>query len=131
MSTMVSYGDPGTLTVSVATDLSAKLYHFVNLSDGGQVPVAAIASGATAFPFVLLEAVNGSTTATKATVATSGIVTLKAGGTITAGAKLTATTGGAAIVTTTDTNHYGAIALQAAASGSEFKALVAFGLVAG
>ena len=118
-----------TRTVTIDSDLSAKQYHFVSLdtSDDGVVNLLEAAS---AVPFVLTSTGDGSTTATEGLISLAGIVKLTLGGTVTAGAKLTATTGGVAIATTTDTDNYGAIALKSGVSGDVIEVLCVQGMIA-
>lgn len=66
-----------------------------------------------------------------AEVAYAGIVKVLAGGAITQNAQVTATTGGAVIVTTTDTNHVLGMALDAGDSGDYVRVLITHGMIAG
>jgi len=90
---------------------------------------AAIASGATATPFILVEGEDGSGTATIGTIATGGKYKVKTGGNVTSGAFLTSDGNGAAVATTTDKDIYGAIALEAGTSGDLVTCLVIQGTV--
>jgi len=126
---MVTNGDKRTISVNIATNLSAKSGYFVSLVDNGQYPTAALLEAATSVPFILVDGADGSSTATSGTIAISGVTTLKIGGSVTAGDKLTATTGGAGITTVTDKNNYGAIALESGASGDEIRVLVVQGMI--
>lgn len=74
---------------------------------------------------------NGSGTATDVTVAIGGTAYFKTGGIVAAGAKMTATTGGAWIATTTDTENYGGIAIEGGASGDMIRGIVTQGMIAG
>jgi hypothetical protein len=60
----------------------------------------------------------------------SGRTKVKTGGAVTAWSKLTATTWGVAIVTTTNTNNYWAIALENWASGDIIEVLAVQWMVA-
>ena len=113
----VVFGNYETRTVSIATNLSGKEGYAVSLVTDADKSKVALLEAATAFPFVLVEGKDGSGTATEGTIALSGVVTVKTGGGVTAGDKLTATTGGAWITTVTDKDHYGAVALQTGSSG--------------
>lgn len=119
-----------TMPVKVDSDLSAKQYYFVDL-DTTDDEVVNLVADAASFGWVLLEGVNGSSTTKNSTIAIEGIVKVKSGGAISAGDKITATTGGAAIATTTDTNHYNGIAMENAASGDLFAMKIEHGMVAG
>lgn len=130
MATGVQFGDTVTKTVKIDSDLSDKEYYLVNL-DTSDDQVVNIASDASAVPFVLCEGVDGSSTEGIGTIAVGGRVKVKTGGSVNAGDKLTSDGSGLAIATTTDTNHYGLIALESGASGDIVEALVAPGMVAG
>lgn len=130
MSTGQAFGNYVTRTVTMDSDLSAKAGYAVNLdaTDDNNVDLA---SAATAVPFVLMEGVDGSSAKANGTIALSGRVVLKLGGTVAPGDKLTANASGEWIKTTTDTNHYGAVALQIGVDGDEIEAWVVQGMVAG
>lgn len=120
-----------TRTVRIDSDLSAKEKYLVTLdtTDDGVVNLAA---GATAPLHVLIEGADGSSNEAVGTVATPGAyVKVKAGGSISAGDKITSDGSGKGIATTTDTNHYAGTAWENAASGDEFIMEVAPGMVAG
>lgn len=128
--TGVVYGDTVTRSVTMDTDLSDKEYFLANLDTSDEENVD-IASDASAFPFVLTDAGDGSSSDYLGAIAIGGRVKVKAGGTIAAGDKLTSDSDGKAVATTTDTNHYGLIALEVGASNDVIEALVAPGMVAG
>lgn len=120
-----------TRTVRIDSNLSAKEKYLVTL-DTTDDAVANLASAATSPVFVLVEGADGSSNEAVGTIALPGaIVKVKAGGTITAGAKITANASGLGIVTTTDTNNYAGIAWENAASGDEFLMIVSPGMIAG
>lgn len=122
------FGEVKTRSVVIASNLASKEYTFVNLSTSTDEVVAA-ASDATKMPFVLMEAGDGSSTSITGTIAVGGRVKITLGGNVNAGDKLTATTGGVAIATTTNHDHFGLIALHNGVSGDIIEALVAFGTV--
>lgn len=128
--TGVKTGAIVTMPVKVDSDLSAKQYHFVDL-DTTDDEVVNIVADAASFGFVLQEGVNGGTTEDTSTIAVSGLTKVKSGGAISAGDKITASTGGVGIATTTDTNHYNGIAMENAASGDIFVMSAERGMVAG
>lgn len=113
-----------TKTVTIDSDLSAKQYHFVDF-DATDENVVNLVEDAASFGFVLIEGVDGSTTAGRGAIAVGGITQIKIGGTVAAGDSLTATTAGVAITTTTDGDRAGLIALEGGASGDIITALVA------
>jgi len=116
-----------TRTMTIDTDLSDKMYHFVKLDSDDNVVVAT--ANATAIPFVLLEDGNGATTPLLGSIAMAGVVKIKLGGTVAQGDKLTATTGGKAIATTTDGDLYGLVALTEGVADDIIEALVSVGCV--
>lgn len=128
MPTGVQFGDMTTRRVNIASNLEDKEYFLVNLSATPEEQVE-IAADATKFPFVLVEGVDGSSTAGIGTIATGGRVKVKCGGAVNPGDKLTSDGDGKAVATTTDTDHYGLIALEIGASNDVIEALVAFGTV--
>jgi hypothetical protein len=113
-----------TKKVTIDSDLSNKEYHLVDW-DATDLNVVNLVEDALSMPMVLIEAGDGSTTATKGTVALSGITKVKIGGTVAAGDSLAATTAGVAIATTTDGNRAAGIALEGGASGDIIEMLVA------
>lgn len=119
-----------TKTVLIDTNLSGKEGYAVSLdtSDDGVVNLLA---AATSVPFVLYEGADGSSEQTVGAIVISGETEVKAGGAIVPGDKLTATTGGKWIKTTTDTNNYGAIALETGADGDMIAVKVERGMIAG
>ena len=130
MSTGQIFSDTVTRTVTMDADLSAKSGYAVVLdtTDDNNVDLA---SGATAPVFPLTEGVDGSSAKANGTIALSGRAVVKLGGTVAPGDKLTSDGSGTWITTTTDTNNYGAIALQIGVSGDEIEALVVQGMIAG
>lgn len=107
-------------------DLSALQFTCVKNS-GANAVVSATA--ATAPILGVLQ--NNPESGESATVAYGGIVKVLAGGAITQNDKVTATTGGAVITTTTDTDHVLGIAIETAASGDYARVLITHGMVAG
>lgn len=128
MSTGVNTIKPVTKTVVMSTDLSAKTYYLVNLTTTDNE--VALATDSSKVPFVLLEGTDGSVTASLGTIAVGGTVKVKVGGTVAAGDKLTSNGSGLAITTTTNTQHYGLIALHAGSANDIIEALVAPAVVA-
>lgn len=126
----VQYGDLVTRTITMDSDLSSKEYFAVNLDATDELNVD-IAADATKFPFVLIEGFDGSSAKKEGTIALSGRVKLKAGGTIAPGDKLTSDANGKWVTTTTDTDHYGAIALEIGAANDVIEALAVQGMIAG
>ena len=123
-------GEPKTRTVRIDSDLSDKEGFAVDLDATDQDVVNLTADAAT-IPYPLIEGEDGSTDEGIGTIAIGGVVKVKAGGAIAPNDKLTATTGGKWIATTTDTNHFGAIALEVGATDDLIKVLVVQGMVAG
>jgi len=119
-----------TMPVKVDSDLSTKQYYFVDL-DGTDDEVVNLVEDSATPAWVLLEGVDGSSTEGESTIAIAGIVKVKASGSITAGDKITASTAGVAIVTTTDKQNYDGIAMENAASGDLFAMSIEHGMVAG
>ncbi len=118
-----------TYTVNVESDLSDLRNKFVSL--GVDNVVSALADAASV-PFILLEGIDGSglnTVDAVDTIAISGVVEVKLGGTVTVGDKLTATTGSLAIATTTNTDNYGAIALESGVVDDKIMVLVTQGMI--
>jgi hypothetical protein len=130
MSTASLFGNTETRTVTIDSDLSSKAGFLVALDTTDDLTVN-IASGATAFPFVLTEDGDGSSTAISGSIAIGGRVKVKLGGTVVPGDKITSDGTGKGIKTTTDTNHYGLIMLENGVTGDVKEALVSFGMVAG
>lgn len=115
-STGVVAGAPETKTVKIDTNLEDKEYYFVDY-DASDKDVVNLTEDALTQMFILIEGQDGSSTTKTGTIAIGGETKLKLGGTVAAGDKLTATTGGAGIKTITDHDLYGAIALEAGVSG--------------
>jgi hypothetical protein len=109
-----------TKTVVIDTNLSGKVYHFVNY-DATDQNVVNLATDGSAIPYVLAEASDGSGTPTVGTIVNSGMFKVKLAGSVDAGQPLMPTTGGAAIVATTN-NKYGAIAAEPGVSGDIIQA---------
>ncbi len=107
-------GRPETRSVQIAVDLSGKEHTLVKATDDNKVVATA---DATATPRVLLTGIDGSTTEQTGTIVIGGRTKVKLGGTVATGDKLTATTAGVAIATTTDGDEYGLIAEAAGVSG--------------
>lgn len=128
MSTGQIYGDTNTRTVTMDSNLTDKEGYAVNLdtTDDNNVNLA---SGATAFPFVLLDGGDGSSADYIGSVALSGRTKVKLGGTVAPGDKLTSDGNGKWIVTTTGGNHFGAIALQIGVANDVIEVLVTQGIV--
>ena len=119
-------GRPETRSVQVATNLTGKEYTFVKLSTLNKVVATA---DATATPYVLTEGVDGSVTERTVAIVIGGRTKIKLGGTVAIGDRLTATTGGVAIATTTDGDEYGLIAEAAGVSGDIIPATFAEGTI--
>lgn len=119
---------PITITIDTAADLSAKDGYACKISADNTI---ALAEAATTPVFPIIEGNDGSTTVTDNTIAVGGATDFKLGGTVAVGDKLTATTAGAWIATTTDTNNYGGIALKAGVTGDLIPGLVMQGMIAG
>lgn len=130
MATAQMFGDTVTMTVKIDTNLLDKEYYLVNLETTGD-KVVNLATNAAAIPLVLAEGKNGSSTVDYGTVCVGGRVKVKLGGSVNAGDKLTSNGSGLAIATTTDTDHYGLIALEDGSANDIIDALVAPGMVAG
>lgn len=130
MATGTISGVIDTRTVTIDTDLSGKAYHFVNM-DTTDDNVVNLATDATGVMYILRDDGDGSSSAIEWSIVVSGCYKVKTGGVVTAWAKLTATTGWVAIATTTDTDNYGAIALENGASGDIIECQVVPGMVAG
>lgn len=113
-----------TKTITIDTNLANKEYHFVAF-DATDENVVNLLEAATSMPLVLLDSADGSTTAARGSIALGGVTKLKIGGTVAAGASLTATTAGVAIATTTDGDRAGAIALEGGVTGDIIEVLVA------
>lgn len=129
MATGVTTGTIQTRTVRIDSNLSDKTGYAVSL-DATDFPVVNLLAAATSVPFVLLEGADGSATATTGTIVTAGRTQVKLGGTVAPGDKLTATTNGVWIKTTTAGNNFGAISEEVGASGDFISVLVAQGMVA-
>lgn len=118
-------------TVKTVTNLTDKEGYLMNY-DGTTDQLIAIASAGTVAPFCLLEGVDGTVDTTNGrpvSVAVGGVVKVKAGGSITAGARLTSDSAGKAVVTTSTGNVYGFIALENGATDDLVAALVQLGVV--
>lgn len=131
MASGVIVGAPQTRTVTTVTNLTDKEGYLVNLSTSVDQRIA-LATGATLCPFCLVDAVDGTVDITNgrpASIAVGGVVKVKAGGSISAGDRLTSNGSGKAIATTTTGNVYGFIALENGASDDLVAALVCPGVV--
>ncbi len=123
------YDDFKTRTVTMDSDLSAKTYYAVNL-DAADDNNVDIASGATAFPYVLVEGAAGASGAKKlGTIVISGRTKLKLGGTVAPGDKLTSDGNGKWIKTVTDKDCYGAVAQQIGVANDVIEATAERGTV--
>lgn len=105
------------------TDLSAKKYHLVNY-DASDEQIVNIATDASKFVVPLETAEDGSTNEADATVVLLGGAWVKLVGTVAQGDPLTASTGGAAIKSTTDGDYIAGFALEAGVSGDEIPMFV-------
>lgn len=124
-----NFGNVVSRTMSAITDLTSKIYYFVNL-DTSNDEVVAIAANATKVPFVLMEDGLGTSTAPKTvSIALSGRVKVVLGGTVAAGDKLTSDANGKAITTVTNKDNYGAIALHAGVAGDIVEVWVEQGMI--
>lgn len=123
MATGVSTGELTTLSVTIDTDLSSKAYHFVKF-DATDDDVVNLCEDASQSSFILLDDGDGSSTPVTGSIALAGVTKCKIGGTVAAGDKITATTAGVGITTTTNKNHYYAIALRGGATGDIIPVLV-------
>jgi hypothetical protein len=128
MSTGVQYGDLVTRTVTMDSDLSEKTYYAVNLDTTDEENVN-LAAAATAFPFPLVDGVDGSSAKAVGAIALSGRCKVIAGGVVAPGDKLTSDGDGKWITTTTDNDHFGAVALEIGAAGDIIEVLVVQGQV--
>lgn len=124
------YGNGDVRTVTMDSDLSAKEMFAVNMdaTDDDNVNLAADAS---AIPFVLIDGEDGSSAKADGSIALSGRTKVKLGGTVAPGDKLTADSVGKWIATVTDTDHYGAIAMQIGVANDVIEAKISQGTVAG
>lgn len=123
------YGDVVTRTVTMDSDLTDKEMFAVTLdaTDDNNVNLAAAATG---FPFVLLDGGVGTASVDyTGSIALSGRVKVKLGGTVAPGDKLTSDGNGKWITTVTDKDHFGAIALQIGAANDVIEAWVVQGLI--
>lgn len=128
MSTGQIYGDTGTRTVTMDSNLTDKEGYAVTLdtTDDDNVNLAASAA---AFPFVLLDGGDGSSGDYVGSIALSGRTKVKLGGTVVPGSKLTSDGNGKWIATVTNLDHYGAIALQIGVANDVIEVLVVQGMV--
>jgi hypothetical protein len=104
------------------TDMSATDYRFV--MQGTADFVVADATAGAQILGVRIESPNGSVNVQPVNVAILGTAKVTAGGPITRGAKLKSDANGAALVTTTDTDEIGAIALEDGVSGQVIEVLL-------
>ena len=110
------------IPLAAAADLSAKQYKFMKLSDDKTVNVC----GAGEAMIGVLQ--NDPDAAGKsAEVMVYGVTNLVAGGTITVGAPLKSDSNGDAVVSSSDDEIFGAIALEAAVDNDVFSALLVGG----
>lgn len=113
--TGVVFGKPQTRSVTIDTNLADKEYYLVTM-DTTDEHVVNLAAAATAVLFILIEGSNGATTATRGTIVTGGYAKVKLGGSVNAGAKLTADSAGKAI-TASSGNNVACIALAGGVDG--------------
>lgn len=116
--------NPTTITIETTANLADKEGYAVTLA-------GALATDGTAPAVPVNRGLDGSSTAQKVAVTVGGQDYFKLGGTVAIGDKLAPTTGSVWIATTTDTDNYGGIALQAGVSGDLVPALVRQGMIAG
>ena len=110
-------GKPDTRTVTLDTNLENKTYYAVKF-DSTDDDVVNLAEDGAAPSFVLGDSGNGSTTELVGSIVVGGETYAKLGGTVSAGAYLMPTSGGA-WVTATDGNYYGCQALRGGVSGDQ------------
>lgn len=124
----VVYGVPITLTLTCDSDLSALDNHAVNLDTTDEDNVNA-ATGSAAFPFPLIEGAVGTGTSKKlVTVAVQGFTKVKCGASVLPGDKLTSDGSSHWIPTTSNGEHYGAIALEIGANNDVIHVVVVQGV---
>lgn len=112
------------ISVDAGADLSALQFTAVKMGTNRVAVSATDASEA-----ILGILLNKPTSGQAAEVAISGQGKATAGGTISSGDKVTATTGGKLITTTTDHNHYIGMALSDAVANDLFDLNIAPGMV--
>jgi hypothetical protein len=117
-----------TMSAVIDTDLDAKEMYLVNF-DTSADRVVNLAADASLPLLVLEEGADGSSSETVGSVATSGITKVIAGGTVTAGDKITADSNGKGIKTITDKDNYAGFAIESAASGDSFMMMINPGMV--
>lgn len=111
------------ITVPAGADLSSSIYRAMKLGNDKVLLVAASNSE----PIVgILQ--NKPTSGQAGQLATAGISKGVAGGSISSGDKLTATTGGALIATTTNNHYIVGHAMEDAASGDVFQVFLTPGM---
>lgn len=125
--TGVSQIPPVTLTQTCDSNLSAKDGYAVNLDTADDLNVD-LAADSSKFPFPLVEGNDGSTAKADAVIAVSGGAQVKCGAAVLPGDKLTATTDGRWIPTTSNGEHYGAIAVVSGAANDLIPVIVAQGV---
>jgi len=111
------------LSFTAAADLSAKQFHFVEITDDNTVNVC---NAATDVPIGVLT--NKPESGEAAAVAAIGKTKVKAGGTITAGARVGPNANGEAVAKTADADQAPGIALTDAASGELVEVLLTIGV---
>lgn len=126
--TGVIFGDQLTRTITMDSNLSDKEGYAVALdtSDDNNVDLT---EDATVFPFPLNDCGDGSSSKYTGSIVYGGRAKVKLGGSVNAGDKLTATTNGVWIATTTDGDHYGAVAVTGGSSGDLCEVIVERGMV--
>lgn len=124
----VTFGDQLTRSVTMDTDLSNKEGYAVSMDTTDDNNVNLL-EAATAVPFVLNDCGDGSASKVTGSIVFAGRAKVKLGGVVAPGDKLTATTGGKWIATTTDKNNYGAIAMAIGTTDDIIEAIVVQGMV--
>ena len=112
---MASFVEGSYISRQAGADLSEKIYHIAKTDSDGNVVLAS--AGTDAILGVIESPAKQGETVSVAVVSGSGTFKVKAGGTITKDAYLTANSSGQAVATTTAGNRVFGRALVAAASG--------------
>ncbi len=116
ISTAPITGEIKTKSVRIDSDLSDKEYYAVDFDSSDRNVVNLVADGNTQ-GFILITAVDGSSTPGFGVIVLSGRTKAKLVGTVAAGDPLAPSTGGALIKNVTDTKYTCATALEAGVSG--------------
>ena len=117
----MAQSNPNLKTFRTATDMSATDYRFVKMSAD---TVVVLSGAGEAIIGIRQDSPDGSVTAKDVNVAISGTSKLTLGDTVTVGAYLKSDAAGAGVPSTTDTEIYGAIALEAGVVGQVIEVLV-------